>query len=645
MTFNNCKTGIFANRYSAQVDNTVMTNVTTGIDWTQSPKGEIRLRSNNITARRFGIRSFQNEPLAANSIISINTIVVTTPGGGLTPVTGIEMQELGLGAYLNGGWPVARNSITMNVGGRGILYRNGISGVIHGNSVTNLSMPNSYTGIFTEGNNYANVSSNTITQSSSIGLGAATGIFSAAGWANTYQCNCIDNTHVGAQFYDLADFTNSVRGNNFNTHTTGLQLGNAGIGDIFIGRQNHTGNLWDLSQIPAGEFGGINWGAGAVIIHSRFDVPGAMGTNPEHPPVDPPSGWFFTSSGGAFTCSNACVFPPTSVIPPRVPETYIPSDLDYAIATGTLSSNADMTWKGNYRLYRKMLRQPALENYAPQYATFKAAQTNLPSGEMAYIAEERAKLFTLSTADESTDANYRSSIAQQTASLRSMDSLLQAGASVNMTQYNTLVQQKAANEANYTAFLQSKAAVRQQQIENLLTLNAGAGTSTVMVANHKTVNSIVLNLLASDDNAPSAANLTILSAIAAQCPIAGGDAVYEARAIVERFTGETFDDAVTCAGGNRPSNGREDEPIRQIESSSVTLFPNPTTGMISWKGTGTELVLVRVFNTFGQLQAERIVENSQADFGHLQEGLYYVQLLSQRDNTLLTSQALIITKH
>jgi len=71
------------------------------------------------------------------------------------------------------------------------------------------------------------------------------GIFSAAGTANTYQCNCIDNTHVGAQFYDMSDFTNAVRGNNFNTHTTGLQLGNAGIGDVFIGRQNRTGNIWD----------------------------------------------------------------------------------------------------------------------------------------------------------------------------------------------------------------------------------------------------------------------------------------------------------------------------------------------------------------------------------------------------------------
>ncbi|MFN0037699.1 MAG: T9SS type A sorting domain-containing protein [Saprospiraceae bacterium] len=644
MTFNNCKTGIFANHYAAQVDNTVMTNVTTGIDWTQSPRAEIRLRSNNITARRFGIRSFQNEPLAPNSAMSNNTIVVTTAGGGLTPVTGIEMQEPGLGSSLDGGWPVTKNSVTMNIGGRGILYRNGVSGVLDGNSIINLSQPNNYTGIFTEGNIFANVSRNTITQSLSAGLGTSQGIFSAAGTANTYQCNCLDNTNVGAQFYDLADFTNAVRGNNFNTHTTGLQLGNAGLGDAFIGRQNHTGNLWDLGQIPAGEFGGINWGATLQIIgQSRFDVAGAMGSNPEHPPVDPPTLWFFNNPGSSFTCSSACVFPPLASVPPRVPENYVPSDLDYAIATGTLSANAGMTWKGNYRLYRKMLRQPAMEYYAPQYASFKAAQANLPSGKLAYIAEERAKLFTLGSADQTTDDNYRSSLAQQTANLRAMDSLLQAGATVNMTDYNTLVQQKATNETSYATFLQSKAATRQQQIQSLLTLNAGVGTSTVNVANHSMVNNIVLNLLAADENEPSPANLTMLAAIAARCPIEGGDAVYEARAIVERLTGQTYDDATICGSGNRPSHGR-DNGKKEMAASEIVFFPNPANGLLQWTGAAGQAVRVKIFDQLGVLVKDQTAGNSQIDLNSLPNGIYLIRMMDT-GGTLLTAQKVSLLKN
>ncbi|MDO8365738.1 MAG: hypothetical protein Q7T20_02995, partial [Saprospiraceae bacterium] len=147
MTFNNCKTGIRADYYHGDVENVTMTNVGIGIDWTNSPGRQIRLDRNTITARTNGIRSFRNEPISPNSGILGNTIVITTAGGGLTPVTGIEMQEPGLGTNLGGGWPVTKNSVTMNIGGRGILYRNGVSGVLDGNFVTNLSMPNSYTGI------------------------------------------------------------------------------------------------------------------------------------------------------------------------------------------------------------------------------------------------------------------------------------------------------------------------------------------------------------------------------------------------------------------------------------------------------------------------------------------------------------------
>ncbi|MDO8366823.1 MAG: T9SS type A sorting domain-containing protein, partial [Saprospiraceae bacterium] len=641
MTFNNCKTGIFGSHYSAQVDNVVMTNVTTGIDWSQSIRGEIRLRSNTITARQFGIRSFQNEPLASSSAISDNTIVVTTAGGGLTPVTGIEMQEPGLGTWLGGGWPVTKNSVTMNIGGRGILYRNGVSGVLDGNFVTNLSMPNSYTGIFTEGNYFTNVARNTVTQNSSIGLGAATGILSASGTVNTYQCNCIDNTHVGAQFNDFGEFVDAVRGNSFNTHTTGLQIGHPGAGGAYIGNQTRTGNLWDLGEIPTGEFGGINNGSLADALRSRFLVPGVMGSNVEHPDVDPSPGWFFQGGSSSFTCSNACVFPPTTNIPSRVPESYVPTNLDYAIVTGTLSDNTDMAWKGNYRLYRKLLRQPAMEQYDTVFASFKAAQATLPSGKLGYIAEERAKLFSLNSTDEATDANYRSTLTSQTANLRNLDSLSQSGTSINTTTYNTLVQQKAANETNYAAFLLGIDTMRQLHIQTLLTLNANISTPTVCIANHKTVNNIVLNMLANGDDEPSPTNLTVLSDIAAQCPIEGGDAVYEARAVVERFTGETFDDAVLCAIEARPSNGR-DSNVR-LKREEVIVYPNPSTGQIFWSGLEGQSLYVRVFNQLGQLVAERNTTGNSLDLSNLPEGVYQVQF-SCPETKLLLNRSLVIQK-
>ena len=78
---------------------------------------------------------------------------------------------------------------------------------------------------------------------------------------------------------------------------------------------------------------------------------------------------------------------------------------------------------------------------------------------------------------------------------------------------------------------------------------------------------------------------------------------------------------------------------------SISLFPNPTTGKVSWNDMDTGPVLLRVFNALGQLQGETIVDDSTSDLSHLEEGLYYVQLISLSDNKLLTNQKLIIIKH
>ena len=326
-------------------------------------------------------------------------------------------------------------------------------------------------------------------------------------------------------------------------------------------------------------------------------------------------------------------------MPPRVPESDVPSGLDAAIANGTLSGNSDMNWKGNYRLYRKMLRHPSIENYAPVYTAFKTAQSTVSSGRLAYIAEERAKLFTLSSADQATDINYRTSIAQQANSLRVLDSLLQADAPVNVAQYNALVQQKASNELNYTSFLEDKVATRLLQIQNLLSLNDAISTPQTCAYNHKTVNSIVLNTLANDDIEISAANLATLTTIAGQCPVAGGDAVYEARAIVEQLTGQIFDDAALCAAG--PTQHRNEDGTN--EAVNITLYPNPTTGLLQWTGTEGQVVTFQVFDQLGVLVKEQKADNPQVDLSLLPNGLYFVRMTSS-DGTLLVDQKVLLMK-
>jgi len=641
MTFNNCKTGIRADYYHGDVENVTMTNVGIGIDWVNSPGRLIKLDGNTISARQEGIRSFMNEPTMAASLIRANTITMTNSSpAALNPRTGIELQEGSFGANLGAGWRVLGNTVTMSNGGQGILYRNGLFGNVVGNAVNNTgataNSQNPYTGIQTEGNVFANVAANTVDQSLAAGLGQgdSEGIYSASGFANTYQCNCVNRTAVGMQFNDMADFTNAVRGNRMNTHNTlGLQLGFPG-GGAFVGRQVHTGNLWDLTVIPPGGFGGRNFGD--ILLSQFFVNPG-----PEHPAVAPQQ-WFQDVSASSFTCSNACAFPPGAQIPPRVPEDYVPTGLDGASVNGTIGTGSyyptETLWKGKYRLYRKMLRIPAIENYSSQYTAFKSANMNLPLGKLAYISEEKAKLYTLSSTEQSTLDAYWADLTSKISTLRNLDSLRQSGASIDPAVYNTAVQQRITSGTQYQTYQQGLTTARQQKIQTLLTFNAGTSTGPIIEANHKTVNQIVLQMLLVDSLASS--SLTALTAIAAQCPLSGGDAVYEARSIVARLTGQEYDDVALC-GSQRPGAGGRDE-TSEIPME-VIVFPNPTTGQITWIGLEGQTVTVRVFNQLGQMVAERHTADNSLDLGALSEGVYHLQF-SNLEQTMLLNKSIVIEK-
>ncbi|MFN0175928.1 MAG: T9SS type A sorting domain-containing protein [Saprospiraceae bacterium] len=273
-----------------------------------------------------------------------------------------------------------------------------------------------------------------------------------------------------------------------------------------------------------------------------------------------------------------------------------------------------------------------------QNAAFKTAQTNLPLGKLAYISEEKAKLCTLSSTEQSTLDTYWADLISKISALRNLDSLRQSGASVNPNAYATALQQRISAGTQYDTYQQGLTTARQQKIQTLLSFNAGISTGPIIEANHKTVNQIVLQMLLVDSLASG--SLTTLTAIAAQCPLFGGDAVYEARAIVSRLTGQEYDDVALC-GSLRPGAGGREE-TSEIPTE-VIVFPNPTTGQISWIGLEEQTVTVRVFNQLGQMVAERNTAENSLDLGALPEGVYHLQF-SALEHTVLLNKSIVIEK-
>ena len=646
MTFNNCKTGVFAKSYAGRVAGTTMTNVGTGIEWLQSNNRDMFFRENDISARRFGIRTFFNEPVHSYSIMENNNITITEGlADGNNAVGAIVMDEIGLGSDPYGpipvtttadGWEVKGSTITMEKGGNGILYRNGVNGIVNTNNVKNESEPNDYKGIFTAGSYFIGVSNNTIFQDNSAGLGTAFGIYSAGGQANTFQCNCIDKTNVGMQFFDMADFPNAVRGNNFNKHCTGLQLGFDGVGGTIIGDQVHAGNLWDLSAISGSCLGARNHGS--IIDISQSEFFSNCTTNASFcPAVFPNLGWFSNDEGQSNVSCSSCSFPTN--IPTRLTETNTPTAFDFDVASGNYTTGNytnEMLWKARYRLYRKLLRRPAVESSDSVFTTFKSGYQNSSFAKLATIAEQKAQLFNLTEVQDSVLENRRLAYKFYDNDLRILDSLVQAGATVSETTYNNTKGFAASAQGSYETYAETLRILVNQKIQSLDSLNDLVSAVLTPDANHKTVNAIVFHFLQTDSIA--AGDMRLLENIATQCPLEGGDAVYEARAVVGYFTGAQYDDEGAC--NVQPRENLEKNV--QIATDFIKVYPNPTTGELRWEGLDESIASVRIFNTLGQLQLQQPATYQWINLTGLVEGLYWVQFLDVESKTLATKTVQLI---
>lgn len=212
---------------------------------------------------------------------------------------------------------------------------------------------------------------------------------------------------------------------------------------------------------------------------------------------------------------------------------------------------------------------------------------------------------------------------------------MQAGDSINQTTYGSVLTQRASAQTQLEQYWTSMKQSRQQQIQNLLQYNAAITTDLAIDTNHKLVNNIVLSLLAADTLATG--DLTTLEAIAAQCPQEGGDAVYEARAMVSYFTGVQFDNSA-CIGGEE----RENEMANTVAVENITIYPNPATNMVIVQGAPEDAV-VNITDYLGRLIHSGKLQSSQIELASFQSGVYTLQVFSN-ENTLLATRKLVIAQ-
>jgi hypothetical protein len=624
MAFSGVKQAVFSHNMAGKVEKIEATDVGGGIQWQRSAQRDVRLLNNIIRAKAFGIYSWGNEPLQPISAMRQNFITITNASNpNVGPARGIWMDEAGpAGALPLRGWQVTNNLITLQRGGTGIGYRGGVRGLLLNNYATQTSSTGLYHGLLCEEPVFSEMAYNTLTRSQLQGDGA--GILNRGGSSSAYTCNIVDKTARGMQFQDMADLTDRVRGNRYNQHITGLQIDPGSA----IGNQYHTGNRWNLQFIDPnqGILGGRCFGD---IEQSRFYVDGSE--DPAYLPVVDPSDWFFDElSPGTYQCDPPFEFGL---------ETDDPTELDVLVASGGSVSEvyeSEMTWKAAYRLYRKLLRQPELAQDS-LYAAFQAYHETRSTGRLAAVAEAIGGLFALTAGQDSLLVLYRAEQEVKAEQLRQLDSLHYAGQSVSESAYQAAQEAGAEAREQYEAYADALITTRRAQAAALATQNSSIATDALPAANHKAVNAALLHLLQTDTL--SAADVAALEDIAEQCPLEGGDAVYEARALLGG--GVYYDDDALCGLAQWRSREVPRLPVLS-QSAKEMLYPNPANGLLYWSG--AQPVRIRLFNATGQLAIDQPLVGNALPIGLLPEGLYVAQVFDAQTHTLLAVQKVVLKR-
>lgn len=128
----------------------------------------------------------------------------------------------------------------------------------------------------------------------------------------------------------------------------------------------------------------------------------------------------------------------------------------------------------------------------------------------------------------------------------------------------------------YSAALTALEDARSESITGLLAANEEAGDEEVYMENERVVNDVLLTYALWTGARPDSTGLAALQAVAEQCPYLGGFPVWEARAYLRRYTGQTAwgDDANCAEPEERPSASAEQTQY------AIKVYPNPANNRV-----------------------------------------------------------------
>jgi hypothetical protein len=203
------------------------------------------------------------------------------------------------------------------------------------------------------------------------------------------------------------------------------------------------------------------------------------------------------------------------------------------------------------------------------------------------------------------------------------------------------------NTNNQTTSIGMMVAVDEQIAQGNATAaissNAGISTATTVEYNQRLFNDIYLNTFMQGNDSLTAQQINDLMSIAIQCPDRGGDAVWQARGMLNwvLHTSLMFTDSCTYSNARISSNESRSNGVAKV-------FPNPNAGnfTVQYSLDSTTKAFFKVIDLTGRViystPIDTKVSMKQIDLGELSSGAYIYMLIG--DDELKANGTLIITR-
>ncbi len=439
--------------------------------------------------------------------------------------------------------------------------------------------------------------------------------------------NSIEASRIGIMVNNAGSTGQVFSGTIFGNHYYGLLLPSSGI----LGTQVHQKNQW------TGVYGS---GSGAVYQvtfdqaqeypfiydaseNSYYDAPNSL-----------PVGWFVSNEDP--TSIDVCA--PENCVIDEIkqdsPDTKrIAGD---SIQAGDYTSTVQ--WELNRYLYAKLegvtITEQGIQDFADHHDTTTV-------GAFHNVDQALADMF---EADSTEVDQMMENLDSIRALLQMVVNLDTALLNASGTTYQTLWQSRTEKiddlfdyDKDNINLLSTLVRTRGSEAASIWSQNDGIAVDSVYEQNTKTVNGIYADYLLKGLVTPDTTSLNALQAVANQCPLSGGNAVYQARALLKLTTGiySVYDDQQNCLGSQPYST--PNIPGTNITTTDWQIYPNPATEIVTvdWSGIMFEKGLLQIFDLNGKLMEKQVITASRGKIGintiEYQGGIYLIMLQLDED--------------